>query len=653
MAFSTPREAVPTIETAHARIRSLWEPPPDITVTQWAEKNRVLPRGTTSRPGQFRAEKFQREMMDVFNDPQVREVAIMKSTQVGGTDGILLNIIGSVIDLDPKPIMLVMPSGTVVKEKGRKVIQPMFSSCPALRGKVQEGKGRDGGNTLTHKFFPGGFLKLANAGSGKDLRSDPIPVLLLDEVDGYDPLSEGDAVEIAKRRTDQYPDAKIFYISTPAKPKWKPDNPGGCSKIEELYEKSDKRRFHMPCPFCGHRQPLWWRDPETKEYRLVWDWDMVDADGRHLPGAMPVPGSARYLCASCGKGIKEQFKQQMLDAGEWVAEHPGREIVGFHINALYSPWKENWDSLAKEWVEAQGNPEAMRSFVNLRLGETYEDHGDGADAKTLRKRLDTIWQPHMPIPADVAVLTMHVDTQKDSLVANIVGHSANGWMRLIHHEVLWGDPNTDASLWNQLDELRLTEWQHASGKFLRPVIVFVDSGGKDGATDAVYDYVQPRQAQHVYAIKGVEFHARPVLVQRGTSRRATVELFTIATHPAKMALISRLSIRPPGQGEPFPKDWIFLPESVMTDELLAQLTCEKPVTVTDKRTRSRKIIWVRTHNRNEVQDLMVYAMAAIWTLQNILDPVTFRDLGALAAGICGEGPMPRRPGRRMRSQGIG
>lgn len=657
MPYQTHPLALANLEKAHAEVRAMWQPPPDITVSQWAEANRMMPKGTTSRPGPFRAEKFQREMMNVFNDPEVRSVVFMKSTQVGGSDAMLLNIIGFCIDVDPKPMMMVMPGGQVVKEFGRKRLSPMIQATPVLREKVRESKSRDGGNTLSHKFFPGGFLKLANAGSGKELRSDPIALLLLDEVDGMDPISEGDPVDIAERRTDQYPDAKTFYISTPAKPKWVPGaNVEGCSKIEELYEKSDKRRFHVPCPFCGHKQPLFWRDQETKAYRLVWEKDEEGApivERKDETGKI-LPTTVRYLCADCGKGIGERYKQQMMDGGEWVAEHPGRAMVGFHINALYSPWKENWDSLAKEWFEAQGNPEKLRAFVNLRLGETYEDIGEGTDARALRKRLDTTWKPMDPVPADVAVLTMHVDVQKDSLVATIEGHCANGWMRLLHHEVLWGDPITDPSLWAQLDDLRLTEWEHAGGKFIKPVIVFVDSGGKAGATDAVYDYVQPRQKQHVYAIKGVDYHGGgvPVLVKRGSTKRATIELFTIATHAAKTSISSRLRLPVPEPGQPFPQDWIFLPESIANDEYLAQLTGEKAITVTDKRTRTRKVIWVKTHSRNEALDLKVYALAAIWTLQNILDPITFRDLGALAAVLMGQGTLPNRPGRRVRSRGL-
>ena len=57
---------------------SLFAPPEDITVSEWAEKNRVMPKGSTDRPGPFHAEKFQVEMMDAILDPLVHEVVVRK-----------------------------------------------------------------------------------------------------------------------------------------------------------------------------------------------------------------------------------------------------------------------------------------------------------------------------------------------------------------------------------------------------------------------------------------------------------------------------------------------------------------------------------------------------------------------------------------------
>ncbi|MGH7880765.1 MAG: phage terminase large subunit family protein, partial [Candidatus Binataceae bacterium] len=101
-----------------ARTYAHYDPPPDITVSEWAIRNRVLPKGTTSRPGPFKPEKFQIDMMNVVLDPLVHEVVIQKSTQVGYSDAVINNICGYFVDADPKPIMLVQPTIENAKDYG-------------------------------------------------------------------------------------------------------------------------------------------------------------------------------------------------------------------------------------------------------------------------------------------------------------------------------------------------------------------------------------------------------------------------------------------------------------------------------------------------------------------------------------------------------
>ena len=145
------------------RIYRQFEPPIDISISEWAIANRILPKGTTSRPGQFRPEKFQIEMMDVVLNPDVHEVVIQKSTQIGYSDAVLNNIVGYYVDADPKPIMLVQPTIDNAKDYGKKRITPMIDACPALSTKIQPVTSRRAGNTLALKEFPGGFLKLTGA----------------------------------------------------------------------------------------------------------------------------------------------------------------------------------------------------------------------------------------------------------------------------------------------------------------------------------------------------------------------------------------------------------------------------------------------------------------------------------------------------------
>jgi phage terminase large subunit GpA-like protein len=590
-----------------ARVYNHYDPPPDISVSEWAVRNRVLPKGTTSRPGPFKPEKFQIEMMDVVLDPLVHEVVIQKSTQVGYSDAVINNICGYYVDADPKPIMLVQPTIENAKDYGKKRITPMIESCPALRLKIKPPTSRRAGNTLALKEFPGGFLKLTGANSGAGLRSDPVPVVLFDEVDGYpiDVDGEGDPVAIGTRRTDGYADYKIVKGSTPAKPK-------GISPIERDFLRSDMRRFHVPCPFCSVRQPLRWRDPTPPAgsgmYRLFYS---VDADGQ------VDPKSVAYICSGCQKHIPERYKQQMLNAGEWLAEFPDRATVGFHINALYSPWRENWNALAQEWHDAnkENNPEKLKAFINLRLGETWEEQGDSVEALTLKSRVEPY---QAEVPDGVGLLTAAVDVQADRLECVVKGWGDKEESWLIAYQQLFGDPGQEA-VWNELDSFLLSTWEHSSGQKVRIACTMIDSGGLH--TDSVYRFVRARQARRIFALKGSSESGKEILGKFSINNQYRVKLWLIGTDTAKDRIFARMKIPGPGPG------FMHLPDFV-EDEYLAQLTSEKAVR-RYRRGKGTTREYIKTRARNEALDLEVYALAALY----VLGQATIRKLGELAAAL--------------------
>jgi len=625
--LATHATAAERFQVAIKRVYEAYAPPPDILVSEWARRNRILPKGTTARPGPFRPERFQVEMMDVICDPNVHEIVVKKSTQIGYSDAVLNNIVGYYIDVDPRPIMLVQPTIDNAKDYGKKRIAPMIESTPSLKAKIRPATARRAGNTLQLKEFPGGFLKLTGANSGTGLRSDAVPIVLFDETEGFpdDVDGEGDPIEIGKRRTDQFTDYKIVEGSTPAKPR-------GFSRIDKRFEESDQRYFHVPCPFCGRMQGLFWRDPESKAHRLIYQ---VDAGGQ------VVPASVGYQCAQCAKLIPERYKQQMLDAGSWVATFPGRMVVGFAINALYSPWRDIWADLATEWIAAQRNPEKLKAFINLRLAETWEEQGFSLEPHDLRRRCEKYagdGEQEAEVPKGVGLLTAAVDVQDDRLVAVVKGWGAEEESWLIAYEEFFGDPGQQP-VWNDLDEFLRTAsierrsgtvllrsqnapptlslgWKHQSGRMMPIASVFIDSGGH--YTDEVYKFVKVRQSRRIFACKGSSEGGKEILQKFTQNNTYRVRLYMIGADTAKDRIFSRLQIPAPGAG------YIHLPHWA-EDEYLEQLTSEKRIT---RYRRGRGMVreYVKTRARNEALDCEVYALAALYSLGNM----TVRRLGELA-----------------------
>lgn len=83
-----------------AEVLSKLRPPPPLTVSQWADKYRVLSAESSAEPGRWHTEKapYQRAIMDAIGDPHVRSVVVMSAAQIGKTDAFILNPLGYYMD---------------------------------------------------------------------------------------------------------------------------------------------------------------------------------------------------------------------------------------------------------------------------------------------------------------------------------------------------------------------------------------------------------------------------------------------------------------------------------------------------------------------------------------------------------------------------
>ena len=88
------------------------KPDPLLTVSEWADRYRVLSQRASSEPGRWRTERtpYLKEIMDCLSPASpVQRVALMKGAQIGGTE--CGNCwIGYVIHQAPGPMMAVAPT---------------------------------------------------------------------------------------------------------------------------------------------------------------------------------------------------------------------------------------------------------------------------------------------------------------------------------------------------------------------------------------------------------------------------------------------------------------------------------------------------------------------------------------------------------------
>ncbi|WP_455765067.1 phage terminase large subunit family protein [Gemmiger formicilis] len=594
-----------------ARCVATLKPPPELTLSQWADRYRMLSAESSAEPGRWHTDKapYQREIMDAIGDPHIRRVVIMCAAQLGKTE-LLLNILGYFMAYAPAPILVMQPTLDMGQTFSKDRLAPMIRDTPVLRGLVDV-KSRYAGNTILKKNFPGGHITIVGANSATGLASRPIKVLLADEVDRYPGSAgtEGDPLSLAQKRQTTFWDKKTVMVSTPVIK--------GHSRIETEYNQSTREEWNVPCPECGHYQPFVWAnlifDPDDLQKEIV------------------------YKCERCGCVANEYRWKQQSQQGRFVAENPGAETRGFHLNTLASTfcgWKEIVQKfiVAKEQLD-QGNPEGMKVWVNTELGETWEERGEQVEDTELFNRREIY---DAVVPEEVLVLTAGVDVQDDRFEVEIVGWGVGKESWGIRYQKIYGDMLKE-QVWEDLDAFLQTVWCKKDGTALRIISCCIDSGGHH--TDQVYRFTKERYERGVWAIKGKGGAEVPYIRNPTTNNRVKTPLFIIGVDAGKVLLYQRLRHNTKGPNYcHFPAN----EEAGYDETYFKGLTSEKMV-VRFRKGRSVTVWELKDskYKRNEPLDLRNYATAAL----EIANPV-------LAKPEPGMAQRPRRAGRRRITGGI-
>jgi phage terminase large subunit GpA-like protein len=504
--------------------------------------------------------------MDACSDPQIQEVVVMAGAQLGKTEAIL-NIIGYHIHQNPCPILVLQPTLEMAQAFSKdRIASGLLRSTPVLKDKVKDPRARDSGNTTLHKVFAGGAVTIVGANSPAGLASRPIRIVLCDEVDRY-PTSagtEGDPIQLARKRSATYFNRKIIMVSTPTNK--------GASRIEDAFEKSDQRQYHVPCKHCESHQVLKWSN-------VRWEDDQ--------------PDTAKYMCEHCGTLWNEADRVWAIRNGEWIAQKPFAGTAGFAINGLNSPWTPLADGV-RDFLSVKRNPEQLRVWTNTYLGETWEDAGEQIDDFELADRREEM----LSVPDEVMVLTAGVDVQDNRLEMTVQGWGKDDESYVLDHITLYGDPSTP-HLWNDLDTQLNKQYETESGRTLMIRAAAVDSGGH--FTNSVYAYCKKNQGRRIFAIKGVGGDGKPIAGRPSKNNTVKCPLFPIGVDTVKDLIFARLRIQEPGSGYVHFND-------ILQDEYFRQLTAEKAVTRFHRGFKKR--VFEKVRPRNEALDCMVYSIAA-------------------------------------------
>lgn len=494
----------------------------------------------------------------------------------------LLNYCGYIIDYDPSPMLIVLPTIEMGMAWSKDRFSPMVRDMEALRDKVSEVRARDSENTLLHKVFKGGQITIAGANSAASLASRPVRILLMDEVDRYPPSagSEGDPVKLAMMRTANFWNRKIIATSTPTV--------SGVSRIERLFNASLKHHYHVPCTECGKFQVLVFG-------QVKWEKEKDQL----------VKESVYYECIHCRAKLAEKDKAAMVRAGEWRdglhSEFKARTgtHLGFHISELYSPWS-SWQRIVSDFYEDNKSPETLRVWTNTRLGQVFEE--EESTSISLDKIAGKIEQ-YEKLPSGVLMLTAGIDVQDDRLECVVRGWGLGDESWFVERRTLYA-PKTSSTLsdvvWNQMKEYLIRPYQHEDGVEMKVSCVCIDSGFR---TTKAYEMARAwgRDFFYVYAVKGYGGSGKPLIVKISTNNKFKAKVVIVGVDEAKRIIYDRLVMQDPGPG------YMHFNQSC-DDEYFSQLTAERYLTKYNKGFPTK--IWVKMNGRrNEMLDCEVYALA--------------------------------------------
>ena len=561
--FEVPAWIMPAMEVLRPRER--------LTVSKWAEKNRILPDGNAI-PGPWRnsVTPYLVEIMDTFDDDVVEKVIFVKPTQVGGTSA-MENILGSLIDQAPAPTMIVYPSDDLAERTVDAKLEPMIKACKVLSEKYREHISKK----LQLKFGTM-TVYLNGANSPADLASTNIRDLFLDEVDKYPGASkkEADPVSLAIERTKTYTTNRyIFMTSTPTL------KTGHIWKAKE--EADAEKHYFVPCPHCG-------KFIELKFAQIKWPSKDV------VPEKRERAEMASYVCQECGGVITDQHKGKMLEAGRWEyvrksAEHP--KSVAYWINTLYSPFTR-FSEIAYEFLKSKDDPELLQNFTNSWLAEPWEDTKLKTNVDLVMERQTEVaaWE----LPEWTKLLTGGIDVQENCLYWTIRA---------------WGDFMTSQNVAHgqalsmaEVERVMNTEFKLPSGEKMMVELALMDSGDQ---TDEVYnfcisnyDWVRPCKGSST----PLQGHYRISTVDKAGSQANGMQLVIVDGGKYKDMIAARMR-RPNGRGS-----WMVHKDCDL--EYAEQVTAEHKITERSKGKVIQKWDVKTSHAANHYLDCEVYAAAA-------------------------------------------
>lgn len=570
-------------------------PPAPADLNEWAEKNIVFGRESPF-PGPYRRETIPpvaRILECLGPNHPARTVTVKASAQIFKTTTAQIFIAAS-MDFDPCDMGYVHPTHDNALRWARRKWKVMRKQSFALKRIFGETKSRDAHDTTLYQETRDGLgsLTISGANSPASLSMASWPKQVQDDLSKWEANEAGDPERQSDARSSAFDWAKVFKISTPMR--------GKTCRISRAYKNGTQERWHVPCLSCGHRQPLEWKNFQAS----------IDPES---------PEKAHFTCVANGCVIEHRHKAAIVAAGSWVADNPSAKEPSFQIWRAYAPTRD-WESIAREWLQVEGDPQAEQAFYNDVLGLEYETAGEAPPWQDVRNRANGIDErgnevPDAPtfergrIPPGGLLICAGADVQGDRVEVHIKAFGEHLRRYTIEYEIIphfIGDEKGEAGL--ALDRLLTKTFPDAFGN-LRGIDMLAIDG--NAYTKDVFAWAKRHPWSKVIVVRGAKSDLAPPLALTkterkpdGTTRKTQKRFYNVGVSALKSSLYEVMR-RP----DPLSRGFCGYPKG-LDDEFYRQLTAEKREVTVDKRSGFPRAFWRKDHDRNEVLDTEMYAEAA-------------------------------------------
>jgi len=213
---------------------------------------------------------------------------------------------------------------------------------PIIRDKLLRGAdGQKESDAMTKKQIGNNFIWYRGTHGKKAAIMHTADLIAYDELDASKP----DVVDMYSSRLQKSKYKGEWWFSNPIMPSER--------GIAKKYELSDMRHWMVKCEHCNHFQALdFFQNIDMKK--------------------------EIYICSKCGQEMSDAVRHD----GEWVAEFPGRDMHGYHINQLMAMWVT-----AKELIFAQ-KTKSPQYFYNMILGIPYVEKDDVVDKRIITRCIE-------------------------------------------------------------------------------------------------------------------------------------------------------------------------------------------------------------------------------------------------------------------------